>query len=129
MMTSCNREKKAPVNHGNVNKSITNNGSNILYEIQKIDSTQHLYLIYAKKSDKYYKIFSDKETERIDCNKIKLNEKYKFELDTVLSQTGVYEHMSGLRLNDKSTVHFEGDSIRDLYVSKNIKGLCYYPNE
>lgn len=129
MVCSCNREKKATVNQENSNRSKVNIESNLLYEIHKIDSTTHLYLIYAMKSGIYYKIYSAKGAKKSDCEIIKLHEKYKLELDTVASKKGVFEHMVGLTLDNGYTVEFEGDSIRDLYVSKNLKGLCYYPDE
>ena len=106
-----------------------NNSSYDKYNVFKIDSIADVYMIYALKSGKYYKIISEKTNlTNENWKRILPNVTYEFKLDTLLSQIGVYEHMSGLVLDDgPATIYFEGDSIRDFYTSPNIKGLYYNP--
>ncbi|MBP1840779.1 hypothetical protein [Formosa algae] len=113
----------------NTKAEMISDSSDNKYKVFKIDSIEGIYMIYALKSGKYHKIISQ-NSDSINSNwkPILPNVIYEFELDTLISQIGVYEHMSGLVWTyDGPTIDFEGDSIRDLYTSPNIKGLYYNP--
>lgn len=103
------------------------------YKVYRIDSINSYYIIYVKKGQTLYKIVSQKKKgERVkNCNKIIINNFYEFHLHSMLFVNGhssipanqKYE-ISGWRIDDSTTIAFEGDSIRDLYYADNIKGLC-----
>jgi len=61
-----------------------------------------------------------------------VNRFYKFKLHSILSVNGQMVipaneimEISGWRIDELTTIDFEGDSIRDLYYADNIKGLCF----
>lgn len=100
--------------------------SNDRFKIIKIDSIANLYLIYASKQEKYYKIIS-KKTDSInrDCDRINSSSLYDFKLDTLYNYREFYgQHVDGVEI-EGVTVYFEADSIMELYGSTNIKGLFY----
>jgi hypothetical protein len=43
---------------------------------------------------------------------------------SIIPANQIYE-MSGWRIDESTTIDFEGDPIRDLYTADNIKGLCF----
>lgn len=102
----------------------------IKYKVYKIDSINNYYLIYVKQGRNIFKIVSKKE--KIEkCNLIAVDNEYKIHLHSMLSVNGhsiippnAINEISGWRVDDSTTINFEGDSIRDLYYADNIKGLC-----
>ncbi|MEO1033720.1 MAG: hypothetical protein AAFX55_20210 [Bacteroidota bacterium] len=129
LVLSCKQEDNTKINDKSVNGVKTNIETLKVYEIKKIDSSApEYYSIYAFKSGKYYKIISDKVVEKNNCKKMKLNEDYELKLDTLYSKRGVLESASSVSVEGKTPIAFEGDSIRVIFSSSNIKGLCYYPN-
>lgn len=60
-----------------------------------------------------------------NCDNIIENKVYHLKLKTELLRTGIWEHVSGLMINDEATISIEEDSIIELYSTKNLKGLCY----
>jgi hypothetical protein len=101
------------------------------YKVYQIDSINNYYLIYAKKGDALFKIVSKKESIK-KCNGIIVNHVYKFQLHSMLFVNGQsiipanqINEISGWRIDESTTINFEGDSIRDLYYADNIKGLCF----
>lgn len=101
------------------------------YKVYKIDSINNYYLIYAKKGHTLFKIISKKESSK-KCNRIKVNKVYKFQLHSILTVNGrsvipanQIMELSGWRIDQSTTIDFEGDSIRDLYNADNIKGICF----
>lgn len=118
--------------------TIGSNNSNYLlqqksikYKVYKIDSLNNYYLIYAKNENAIFKIVSKKDNSIKKC-KIRINKFYKFNLHSILKAKGIsiipanqiYE-VSGWRVDDNTNIDFEGDSIRDLYIGDNIKGLYF----
>jgi hypothetical protein len=102
------------------------------YEVMKIDSIKNIYLIYAKKDGFLFKIASKKE-ETENCDKIEVNGKYGFHLESLFPKNflGKYDlspkslpHVTGVDFYG-TTITLEGDSISDLYIAHNIKGLCF----
>ena len=107
------------------------NSKTLNYKVYKLDTINNYYIIYAKKQDSLFKIISKKDSS-INCKMIKINNCYKFKLHSILKVNGkfiiplnqIYE-ISGWRIDEFTTIKFEGDSIRDLYNCSNIKGLCF----
>jgi hypothetical protein len=105
------------------------------YKVYKIDSVNNYYILYARYSHSVFKIISKKETGGA-CKGIVVNGSYKFHLTSILSVNGVsivpsnqiYE-LSGWKIDNATTISFEGDSIRDLFYADNIKGLCFTKNK
>jgi len=100
------------------------------YRVYKIDSIKSYYLIYAQKDQLRYKIVSKKAN--VECRSIVVNRLYDFELHSMTQINGVsitpsaskYE-VSGMSVDDSTTVNFEKDTQWDLYYANNIKGLCF----
>lgn len=98
------------------------------YKIVKIDSVKSVYIIYALKNNVYYKLLSDKDSSKLGCEKLKINKQYSLEIRSLLFPKG-----SGfLRPGHITSMEFSGvpidieiDSIMDLHISNNIKGVCY----
>lgn len=102
------------------------------YEVVKLDSTNGAYLIYAKKGGSFFKIAS-KKTITEKCSKIEVGEKYQFYLQSLFPRNfkGKYDlspeslpHVSGVDFYG-TTITLEPDSIMDLFIAQNIKGLCF----
>lgn len=107
--------------------------NNQLYTVYRIDSINNYNLIYAKKQDLLYKIVSEKKKNKNCKIKIDLNKEYLFKLHSLLYQdiyiNGVNVGGGGwancVKFNDTTNICIEKDSILDLHVAENIKGLCY----
>ena len=100
------------------------------YTVYKIDSINNYYIIYAKNGDRLFKIISPKSIKKHDM--IMIGKAYKFNLHSLLSVNGhsiipenQKNEMSGWRVDDSTTINFEGDSIRDLFYASNVKGLSF----
>jgi hypothetical protein len=100
------------------------------YRVYKIDSINDYYIIYAKKEKTIYKIISKKDNSYTK-NKIRINKFYRFNLRSMLMVNGKsviptnqINEITGWRVDKNTTINFEGDSIRDIYISDDIKGLC-----
>jgi hypothetical protein len=101
------------------------------YRVYKIDSINDYYLIYARRGHSIFKIVSKKERTN-KCSGIVVDDFYKFRLHSMMKVNGrsiipanEIMELSGWRIDNSTTVNFEGDSIRDLYYGDNIKGLCF----
>ncbi|WP_298761647.1 hypothetical protein [uncultured Psychroserpens sp.] len=127
ILLSCKQENKNNnVLKDDVAKTEVSKDSNDKFKIVKIDSIANLYLIYASKQEKYYKIIS-KKTDSINgnCDRINYSSLYNFKLDTLYNYREFFgQHVDGVEI-EEVTVYFEKDSIMELYGSNNIKGLCY----
>ena len=106
------------------------NPDSCYYRIYKIDSVNTYYVIYAKKMDSIFKIISPK-VRNTGCSKITVGKIYKLNLYSLLFVKGkpvipanLLYQLSGWSVDDSTTINFEGDSIRNLYQAKNLKGLC-----
>ena len=126
--TKLSSDKQHPVNVSKFEDNLIED-YNGKFKILKVDSISDIYMIYALKEKKYYKILS-KKNEIIDKNweKIKINNAYSLILEIKYSKRGILEHASGIEEGDGPVIYFEGDSIRDFYNSPNIKGLYYNGN-
>lgn len=109
----------------------SNRRDTINYKVYKIDSINNYYLIYANRGKELFKIIVKKERVKRG-KKIMVNKFYPFHLQSILSVNGQsiipanqIMELSGWRIDDSTTIRFEGDSIRDLYHADNIHGLYF----
>lgn len=127
ILSSCRDNYDKKLSKENDTDVHVNQIDNENFKIVKIDSVSNLYLIYALKSEKYFKIISNKQDSfSSNCNRIKPNELYKLDVEMMYSQAQMIQHTDGIRFDDTTTVYFEGDSIVELHAVKNMKGLCYF---
>lgn len=105
----------------------------VSYRVYKIDSINTYYLIYARKEDSIYKIVS-KKIKVDNCYNIEINKSYEFILHSSLTDRHIGKKrilpqnsqlVTCFNYDDSTTICFEGDSIRDLFYSDNIQGLCF----
>jgi ABC-type transport system involved in Fe-S cluster assembly fused permease/ATPase subunit len=102
-----------------------------IFTIKRIDSLHNYYAIYCIQNDKWIKIISKKERCR-NRKKIRVNSKYRLSLLSVFSSgfelNGKhYEtppHIDCIQFDADTAFCKERDSIGDLYVAKNLEGLC-----
>jgi hypothetical protein len=92
------------------------------YKVYKIDSIKDVYVIYARDNNKLpYKILSHKENIS-NGEVIELNKAYPFMLDVFWSKK--QELVDGTYYYN-APISVEGDSILNLYVARNIRGLKF----
>lgn len=102
------------------------------YEVFKIDSLNNFYMIYGRKDNSIYKIISKKENIK-NCNIIRVNHKYQFDLKSHSSQAPI---INGVKLyapnvdcyafSEKTTICLERNiGVYELYYADNAKGLCF----
>lgn len=105
------------------------------YTIEKIDSLNSYYLIYAKKNNSLFKIVSKKDYIR-GHRKIKIGSNYKLYLQSRKSQAPVINgvKISPINIIDIMCYNYDNNTeictdekngISDLYSTKNLKGLYY----
>lgn len=110
------------------NKQMTDN----IYKVYKIDSVHSYYLVYAKRGDTLYKIVSKKQWQR-NSNKIYVGGQYDFLLHSVWHQKIMIgnvdvspsnmPHITCMNFDDSTAICLEKDSINDLFIASNLKGL------
>ena len=94
------------------------------FEIVKIDSIKSTYLIYARRNDSIIKIASKKE-QVSGCKTIIKGMSYNLEVESLLKETAGKLHMGGVRV-ENHLIRLEGGKVVwDLFVTNNLKGLCY----
>lgn len=104
------------------------------YYVYQIDTIDDYYLVYAKKEDMIFKIVSKKE-EVEECNLIKVNNSYYFDLYAQSSIKPIIEgkEIALVTIIDVMCYNFENgtkictdrkNGIYDLYYARNLKGLC-----
>jgi hypothetical protein len=102
-----------------------------MYFISRIDSIRSYYLIYANKEKKIYKIVSKKES----CSHpIEVGSSYSLSLTSVWTEPIIIDgidispskilNVKCVGFDDSTSICLEGDSIRDLFEAKDLKGLC-----
>lgn len=114
-------------------ESIANSEEKEMYKINKIDSVNTYYLIYAKRKDTLYKIISKKESIN-NCKYLIVGGEYNFLLRSIWNQPimignvnvspSVTPEVTCLNFDDSTRICLEKDSIKDIHISTNIKGLC-----
>ena len=104
-----------------------------LYEVYKIDSINNYYLIYLKEGNNRYKVIS-KMTFRIQSEKIRLNKKYKFTLESIFNvdlyingvnvNPALAPNVECISIDNRTNICIERkDSIYDLFRAINLDGL------
>jgi hypothetical protein len=96
------------------------------FKIIKIDSIGIIYLIYAERNDSIFKIVSKKE-EVNDCQKIGIGKFYKLNIISwfLPEESNVKLRLSGVKIENR-IISIERDSIvGDIFLTKDLKGLCY----
>lgn len=99
------------------------------YKVIRIDSIKNVFVIYARKDSLWYKIVSLKDT--LPCARIKIGEDYPFVLMSRVPKEfrgknispSVIPHIAGIDFYGVS-IPFERDSINDIFIATNLKGLC-----
>jgi hypothetical protein len=106
------------------------------YKILKIDSLNNIYIIYVRKVDSLFKILSLKESTK-RCNSIEVDRYYPLKLSSLFPKKFLGKHdlspeslpyVSGVVFHGTS-VQIEKDSINDLHIAENLKGLCFIMNK
>lgn len=104
------------------------------YFITKIDSVDNYYLIYAKKSNENFKFISEKtHTEYAKIievgNKYSLKKESIFEFKIIKNDSIItisnHVNIDCMILGDTKICKEYENKIYDVYISKNLKGLCY----
>jgi hypothetical protein len=99
------------------------------YKVIKIDSIKNVYVVYAKKELTLYKIVSLKDW--IACRNIQVGGEYPFKLMSRVPKDfkgidispNTIPHITGIDFYG-TWIEFESDSINDIFISFNLKGLC-----
>ncbi|WP_177733519.1 hypothetical protein [Flavobacterium inviolabile] len=97
-----------------------------IYEISKLDSIENVYLVYAKKNDSIFKIMSSKD-HISNCTPIKKGDLLELKLKSTFRENfNQRRDIAGVNFNG-TIIRFEKAEgiVRDLFVTDNIKGLCY----
>lgn len=118
-------------------RQTSNNGNKVIsladlrdkYKVVRIDSIKNVFVIYARKDSLLYKIVSLKDS--MPCVQIKVGENYPLLLMSRVPKEfrgenispSVIPHISGIDFYGVS-IPFERDSINDIFVATNLKGLC-----
>lgn len=97
-------------------------GKEELHKVVKIDSIENVYLIYTKRHDSIFKIMSLK-AETKGCEMLRECEYYNLLTKSYFPENTVTLELAGVEYHGVE-IHFERDSINDLYVVENLKGLC-----
>lgn len=95
------------------------------FEVIKIDSLKTFYVIYTKKKGINYKIVSERIALSKNCNKITKGDFLSLELTSIVPDTSKISYKIGGVGYNGVEIEFEGDSILDIYETKDLKGLCY----
>jgi len=104
-----------------------------LYMIDRIDSLNNYYLVYAKNQDSIYKIVIGKDLSKKCKQTILLKEKYflslksKRELAPIINGVKIAPfNVDCFVFDEETTICIEQDiGIYDLYFTDDIVGLCY----
>ena len=117
-------------------KEVKNDKPKIVYRVFKIDSIENVYLIYGRNADTIYKILSVKEKAIERSCTIIVSRSYAFRLKSLFLKkfNGKYD-ITPEAIDLLNGVSFYGTSItidntfvnerRDLFISENLKGLCF----
>lgn len=98
------------------------------YKIQHIDSIESVYVIYAKKDDKVFKIASPKSGLNVG---IPIQERKYYDLELIshldVSRITGKLHIGGIKINGILIELEGGEVIWDLFHCKNLNGLFTTP--
>jgi hypothetical protein len=96
------------------------------YTIVKIDSVEHVYIVYAEKTNSIYKIIS-KKVDMIDCQPLEIGGQYDLELNSwfLPEEFHVKNRMTGIRYEGVLIIIERDSIVSDIFTTKNLGGLCY----
>lgn len=95
-------------------------------KIIAIDSTENTYIIYSKKdSMNIFRILSPKQSYLCQRKKIELNKEYKLNLQSLMGPPMTSSNIGWINYNGSKFIIKDNKSSKIIYISKNIKGLCY----
>jgi len=105
------------------------------YTINRIDSIENFYVIYATRNDSTFQIAS-KKAKVLNCDQLKINAKYSLKLKSrvftgkangakITSATN--DLVKCIGLDRVTVVCFDDNCVQDLFYTENIEGLCYRP--
>ncbi len=128
----CHKIAKQSVSTNNIDSDLNTN----LYKIEKIDSLSQFYVIYSSKGIQRFKILSNISNEDSLLPKIKLGSRYDLTLFSILKDVRInnvrlptFHKVDCVGLNDSLNICIEPQNfIYDIYRTKNLKGLYYFPN-
>lgn len=111
--------------------TLVRNGNLPKYKVSKLDSLRNVYLIYAERNGKIYKIVS-KKSDSMAYQNIKLNGEYGFLLQSLFPpMTTERGDTLWKRLDIVNAVEFNGTAIaiekncvNDIFRAENVMGLC-----
>ncbi|WP_333696038.1 hypothetical protein [Flavobacterium sp.] len=128
LLSSCNRGFVK-----NSEKLVVDTSKDSIFTVRKIDSINDYYIVYLKKADDWFKVVSKKDSSGDSRNKIEIEKSYFFNLyslwnekliingiDVSLSKT---PNVQCIGFDEKTSICLERDSINDLFIAKNLKGL------
>lgn len=103
-----------------------------VYKIIKIDSVNNYYVISANKIDQIFKIISKKNFRVEKYKQIEVGSNIPLQLQSILNvgnkkifPGNQIQELSGWRLDDSTTIIFEKEDVKDLFISRNLSGLCH----
>jgi hypothetical protein len=98
------------------------------FRILKIDSIENVYIIYARRNDSIFKIAS-KKVLSLNCQTIKIGEDIRLKIVSVFLPEEFHVKMrtAGVKIEGVLIPIEEETIVRDLYLTENLKGLCYLP--
>lgn len=105
------------------------------YKIQKIDSIDNVYLIYADRLNPTS--YSNIQTVKIVSKKlavkcrnkslIRVGSEYKINIISIIPDIVQKNHLNSV-IFENTSISLENNNIKnDIYRSDNIEGLCYKP--
>lgn len=116
--------------------SHSQNGQNrgVSFTIEKIDSVDNWYFIYARYEKDLYKIASKRSKAPGDCSKIEVSQKYILKIVTMRERLkkvsgrdtniSFQYHVRCFGLGEGEKVCLE-DGVKDLAFADDLNGLCY----
>ena len=104
-----------------------------LYRVERIDSVNNYYLIFAESEDMKYEIISRKAGKQV-CKQISVDNEYHFELSKDLLYTtytgdkfqpvNYLDLENCIQVDDSTKICREG-YMSGLYYVSNVRGLCF----
>lgn len=102
------------------------------FKIIKIDTAKYKYnnIFYAKREGAIYKIVTKKEYIE-PCRTVEKGKTYKLLIESTFPSMILNRlDFGGRGMYEKETIEFEGGNIIwDLFITSDIKGTCYIPEE
>ncbi|NCT19223.1 MAG: hypothetical protein COZ75_02865 [Flavobacteriaceae bacterium CG_4_8_14_3_um_filter_34_10] len=96
------------------------------YQVTKVDTLENSYLVYTRKNDSILKILSFRKENFKNCENIKVGAYYDFILKPFFQSTSNKKSKQINRfIFEEPNISFKLDTNRIIFLSENLKGLCY----